>query len=123
MPHHRRIAHVGPTYPTHAQGNLPRRRIHPQDGFSRLRPLLHPVDIVARWIPTSFGEEITIGEVTIRSGDYALGDRDGVVILPRAMATEVVTRALAVAETENVMRKAILDGMDPQVAYLKYGKF
>jgi len=82
-----------------------------------------PSDIVARWMPTAFGEPITIADVAISSGDYVLGDRDGVVIVPRAAAAEAVTRAEAVAQTENVMRKAILDGMDPQAAYLKYGKF
>jgi 4-hydroxy-4-methyl-2-oxoglutarate aldolase len=92
-------------------------------GFPVFTRFFTPSDIVARWMPTGFGEEITIGEVTIRSGDYVLGDRDGIVIVPRGMASEVITRALAVAETENLMRKAILDGMDPQAAYLKYGKF
>jgi 4-hydroxy-4-methyl-2-oxoglutarate aldolase len=92
-------------------------------GFPVFARFFTPSDIVARWLPTAFGEPITIGAVTIDSGDYVLGDRDGVVIVPRAMAQEVVTRAEAVAETESLMRKAILDGMDPQAAYLKYGKF
>ena len=92
-------------------------------GFPVFTRFFTPSDIVARWMPTAFGEPITIGEVTINSGDYVLGDRDGVVIVPRALAAEAVTRAEAVAETENAMRKAILGGMDPQTAYLKYGKF
>jgi 4-hydroxy-4-methyl-2-oxoglutarate aldolase len=92
-------------------------------GFPVFARFFTPSDIVARWVPTAFGEPIAIGAVTINSGDYVLGDRDGVVIVPRALAEETVTRAEAVAETENVMRKAILDGMDPQAAYLKYGKF
>ena len=92
-------------------------------GFPVFTRFFTPADIVARWIPTAFGEPITIGNATIRSGDYVLGDRDGVVIVPRDAAEEAVTRAEAVMQTENVMRKAILDGMDPQAAYLKYGKF
>jgi regulator of RNase E activity RraA len=92
-------------------------------GFPVFARFFTPSDIVARWMPTAFGEPITIADVTINSGDYVLGDRDGVVIVPRAAATEAVTRAEAVAHTENIMRKAILDGMDPQAAYLKYGKF
>jgi 4-hydroxy-4-methyl-2-oxoglutarate aldolase len=92
-------------------------------GFPVFARFFTPSDIVARWMPTAFGEPIVIGEVTIASGDYVLGDRDGVVIVPRALAETAVTRAEAVAETENVMRKAILGGMDPQAAYLKYGKF
>lgn len=82
-----------------------------------------PADIVARWIPDRFGEPITIGAVTISSGDYILGDRDGVVVLPGNIAADAVTQTEQVVSTENKVRSAILDGMDPQEAYLKYGKF
>lgn len=82
-----------------------------------------PADIVARWVPDRFGEPVTIGSVTISSGDYILGDRDGVVILPGSIAEEVVTKTEAVVTTENKVRTAILNGMDPQQAYLKFGKF
>ncbi|MBV9522918.1 MAG: RraA family protein [Alphaproteobacteria bacterium] len=92
-------------------------------GFPVFGRFATPADIVARWIPTAFGAQITIGGVTIRTGDYVLGDRDGVVILPQEVAEAAVTRAEAVVQTENLLRKAILDGVDPQAAYLKYGKF
>jgi hypothetical protein len=39
------------------------------------------------------------------------------------MADEVVTRTEEVMQTENQVRTAILAGMDPQAAYLKFGKF
>ncbi len=82
-----------------------------------------PADIVGRWVPDRFGEPITIGTVTIRSGDYLLGDRDGVVVLPADSAGEAIARTEEVVATENKVRTAILGGMDPQQAYLKYGKF
>ncbi len=82
-----------------------------------------PADIVARWIPDRFGEPITIGAVTISSGDYILGDRDGVVVLPGKIAENVIAQTEEVVSTENKVRSAILNGMDPQEAYLKYGKF
>ena len=82
-----------------------------------------PADIVARWVPDRFGEPITIGTVTISSGDYILGDRDGVVVLPANIAGEVIAQTEKVVTTENKVRSAILSGMDPQQAYLKYGKF
>ena len=82
-----------------------------------------PADIVGRWVPDRFGEPVTIGAVTISSGDYILGDRDGVVVLPAAVAADAITRTEEVVKTENKVRTAILDGMDPQQAYLKYGKF
>jgi regulator of RNase E activity RraA len=82
-----------------------------------------PKDIVGRWVPDRFGKPITIGEVTLSSGDYLLGDRDGVVVIPAAMVEEAVSKTEEVLQTENKVRTAILAGMDPQEAYLKFGKF
>jgi 4-hydroxy-4-methyl-2-oxoglutarate aldolase len=82
-----------------------------------------PRDIVGYWLPEEFDRPIRIGEVTIRTGDLALGDRDGMVILPQEGAHEMVAAAEAAIGTENLIRKAILEGVDPQEAYLKYGKF
>jgi 4-hydroxy-4-methyl-2-oxoglutarate aldolase len=45
------------------------------------------------------------------------------VILPRHRAEETVAAAEAAIGTENLVRKAILEGIDPQEAYLRYGKF
>src|SRR5438876_985178 len=87
-------------------------------GFPVFARFFTPSDIVARWVPTAFGEPITIADVRISSGDYVLGDRDGVVIVLGDAAAEAVTRAEAVAQTENTMRKAIREGMDPQAESL-----
>ena len=90
-------------------------------------PVFHtfftPSDIVARWIPDRYAEPVTIGTVTIRTGDYILGDRDGVVVIPKEVAEEAITKTEEVALTENKVRDAIRGGMDPVEAYLKYGKF
>lgn len=82
-----------------------------------------PSDIVARWVPDSFGAPVTIGTVTICTGDYVIADRDGVVVIPAAMIEAVLARAEEVMGTEGEVRRNILAGMDPQEAYLRYGKF
>jgi len=83
-----------------------------------------PVDVVGRWKAGSFGEPIRIGSVTLRSGDYVFADRDGVVCIPREALAEVTEAVETVLKTENKVRTAIVkEGMDPQEAYLKYGKF
>jgi regulator of RNase E activity RraA len=94
-----------------------------EQGFAVFCSFLTPADIVERWIPDRYGEPITIGNVTIATGDYLLGDRDGVVIVPRAMIEEVVTRTEEVVATESDMRRALIGGMDPVEAYNQYGKF
>jgi regulator of RNase E activity RraA len=94
-----------------------------EQGFPVFCAFLTPADIVARWVPDRFGEPVTIGAVTVATGDYVLGDRDGVVVIPAAIAGEVVARTEEVVATESDMRRALIDGMDPVAAYNKYGKF
>lgn len=84
---------------------------------------LTPSDIVARWIPDAYGAPVDIGGVTISTGDFLLADRDGVVIVPRSIAEDVVTRTEEVVSTESDMRRALVGGMDPVDAYNTYGKF
>jgi len=94
-----------------------------QQGFPVWCSFLTPSDIVERWIPDAYGAPIDIGGVTIATGDYVLADRDGVVIVPRSIAEDVVTRTEQVVATESDMRRALIGGMDPVAAYHKYGKF
>lgn len=82
-----------------------------------------PRDIVGYWLPVATDVEIEIGDVVIAPGDYMLGDRDGLIRVPARLAEEVVTAAEKAITTESLVRTAILSGMDPQQAYLKYGKF
>jgi regulator of RNase E activity RraA len=82
-----------------------------------------PRDIVGHWLPAATEVDIRIGDVVVANGDYVLGDRDGAVRIPRAMAEDIITRAEIAIGTENKVRTAILGGMDPQRAYLAHGKF
>ena len=92
-------------------------------GFPVFCRYLTPSDIVARWQVLTMGEPITIGDVSIQTGDYILGDRDGVVVIPASSASDVAKRVDEVMNTENELRNMILDGMDPQEAYIKYQRF
>jgi regulator of RNase E activity RraA len=57
------------------------------------------------------------------TGDFILGDRDGLVVIPKALVAQVIEKTEQVALTENAVREAIRSGVDPVDAYLKYGKF
>jgi regulator of RNase E activity RraA len=92
-------------------------------GFPVFCKYFTPVDVVGKWAATALGEPIQVGEVTLLTGDYVLADRDGIVILPAAIAAEVVEETEEVLRKENLVRKAILQGIDPVQAYLQYGKF
>ncbi len=82
-----------------------------------------PSDVVGRWKLETMGEPVVIGGIEISTGDYVVADRDGVVVVPGAIAEEVAAKVGEVIGTENELRKMILGGMDPQEAYLKYHRF
>jgi len=82
-----------------------------------------PRDIVGYWLPRAVQVDIRIGDVLVAPGDYLVGDRDGLIRVPQALAGEVVDKAQAAISTENKVRTAILAGVDPQQAYLQFGKF
>ncbi len=82
-----------------------------------------PSDIVGRWLADDLGGRVTVGGVGIETGDYLLADRDGIVILPGARAAEIIAAAEEAVQVENKVRTAILQGVDPEQAYLRYGKF
>jgi 4-hydroxy-4-methyl-2-oxoglutarate aldolase len=82
-----------------------------------------PGDIVGKWTVEALGESIKIGSLTIQNGDYIMGDRDGLVLIPKERVQECVERVEEVMSTENLVRKAILAGVNPKEAYLKYGRF
>jgi 3-hexulose-6-phosphate synthase/6-phospho-3-hexuloisomerase len=63
--------------------------------------------------PKGFGEigvPVTVGNRRVENGDWLLGDDDGVVVLPRSMATEYANRSMDVLEKENRIREEIKEG-------------
>ena len=94
-----------------------------KSGFSVYCRYFTPTDIVGRWLPERMGEAIRIGDVVVSAGDYLLADDDGIVILPCDNVEELVTATERVIRSEDNVRGAIREGMEPQAAYLKYRKF
>lgn len=78
---------------------------------------------MGKWAVTKLGKPIRIGQVNIASGDYVLADRDGIVVIPAGLAADVVAETEEVLRKENLVRKAILQGVESGEAYLQYGKF
>lgn len=92
-------------------------------GFPVFCKYFTPVDVVGKWAPTALGAPIQVGEVTMHTGDYVLADCDGIVVIPGTIASKVVQETEEILRKENLVRKAILQGIDPVQAYLQYGKF
>jgi 4-hydroxy-4-methyl-2-oxoglutarate aldolase len=61
--------------------------------------------------PCEVGTSITLGGVTVASGDLVVGDRDGVVVVPQARIDEVAAALQAVHAKEQEMGAAIEAGL------------
>ena len=66
---------------------------------------------------------VTVGQVRIEPGDWVVGDDDGVVVVPNAIAESVLAEAEEKAATESKIRDAVRDGMPPLEAYERFGTF
>lgn len=65
--------------------------------------------------------DIEIGQVTIKNGDIIFGDVDGVLVIPKGIACEVIRKALEKASGEKKVRKAIENGMSATKAFETFG--
>jgi 4-hydroxy-4-methyl-2-oxoglutarate aldolase len=88
--------------------------------FARYRT---PADIRGRWRYVEVGIPIRIGEVLIQPGDFVVGDPNGVVVVPKDLALEVLLEAEKVLEVEDKIREELRAGEDPLKLYAKYGRF
>lgn len=88
--------------------------------FTRYRT---PADAPPRWRLSEWNVPVTVGDVEVRPGDVIVGDVDGIVCVPGDVAEEVLESAEATVDTENHVRSAIVDGVDPLDAYEEYGEF
>ena len=88
--------------------------------FARYRT---PQDAVSRWEVLDWGHAIEIEGVRVATGDYIVGDADGVAVIPRDLIETVLTEAEALVGTENLIRDAVRGGMKPLDAYEQFGKF
>lgn len=82
-----------------------------------------PQDSVPRWRVADWGQPITVGGVRVALGDVIVGDLDGVVVVPRRVAHEVLQRCERLVGTESKVRTAVRRGMRPLDAYEKFGAF
>lgn len=64
---------------------------------------------------------IEINGVRVEPGDIVFGDRDGVLVIPRKVEKEVIRQAAEKAMGENLVARAIQDGMSVCEAFEKYG--
>lgn len=88
---------------------------------------LTPVEAVKRW--SYYDWQLTIGLrgalnsiVPVSPGDFIMGDLDGVVIVPRELAVEVLAKTEDLVAHEDQVRDEFISGGDPVEIYQRHGR-
>lgn len=93
------------------------------EGFPVFARHVTPEDCTWRWSVSATQVPIVIGSVTVNPGDWVVGDDDGVVVVPSAVAEDVLAEAEQKASTEDRIRASVRAGMSPLEAYERFGTF
>ncbi len=64
---------------------------------------------------------IELEGIKVTPGDIIYGDRDGVLVVPQEVAEEAFSGAIEKARGEQVVKKALQEGMSTVEAFRKYG--
>lgn len=88
---------------------------------------LTPIEAVKRW--SYYDWQLTVGLrgamssiVQVSPGDFIVGDLDGVVVVPRELAVEVLVKAEELIAHEDIVRKEFESGEDPVAVYKRHGR-
>ncbi|HJZ59806.1 MAG TPA: RraA family protein, partial [Gemmataceae bacterium] len=90
-------------------------------GFPVFHDGFHPADSLGRLDVTAHDVPISCGGVLVNPGDLVLADHDGVVVVPLGVAEEALRLAEVKVSGENLVRKALAEGMSTAEAFAKYG--
>src|SRR5205807_6086644 len=89
---------------------------------------LTPVNASRRWRIVSVDEPVHLaglagGSVTVRPGDYLLGDADGVIVVPVEIARAAIEAAEQLAHIEGTITQAIRAGGTREQLFAQHPRF
>ncbi len=92
-----------------------------ESGFPVFGIGCHPADSKGRADIVEIGQPIKIDDVAAKTGDYLLGDEDGVVVIPEEIAVDAIRMAQEKVSGENVARADLANGVPMGEVFRKYG--
>jgi 4-hydroxy-4-methyl-2-oxoglutarate aldolase len=85
-----------------------------------------PIQSIGRWKVTGWNVAVslpgaTASNVAVHPGDFILADADGAIVIPAAVAEEVLERAEAMGRHEQQVRAALAEGLPLVDALERFG--
>ena len=80
-----------------------------------------PLDSAGRQEVVEHGSPVQCGNANVHAGDWVVGDIMGVVVIPRHLVEQVVTRALAKDARESTVRDELLRGEEIGDVFARHG--
>lgn len=90
-------------------------------GFQVFYRDLSPLNGIGRWEMVSSEEPVTIGTVTINPDDIVFGEFDGILVIPREQADDVLVAAEEIVAAETRVRAEMREGSTPLQSLERHG--
>jgi regulator of RNase E activity RraA len=96
--------------------------------FPTFAKFISAARVEGRWAHLAFDVPITMSgqtsrEVTVNPNDFILADFDGVVVIPRELAADVITAAEEVERIEERIREELTAGVDREEVYRRNPRY
>jgi len=82
-----------------------------------------PGDALGRFNIVDYECTVECAGVVVHPGDFIFGDRDGIVVVPKHLTTEVLVAAEGILNVENEIRERIKAGESVAMLYTQYDQF
>jgi len=92
-------------------------------GFPVYCRFTNPASSIGRWSIRAYQVPIRIGHTDIVPGDFIIADIDGVVVVPKEIAWDILVEAEATVSKETDMRAELKEGKSITEVFDKYGVF
>lgn len=87
-------------------------------------PLFHagysPRSSMDDFVPVAYNETVVVGELHVAANDLVLGDEDGVIVVPSALAGAVATLVAEFERIEAELAAAMASGEPPKTVYERF---
>lgn len=82
---------------------------------------VNPRNGIGRWEMVSSGKPVSIGDVTINTGDLIIAEFDGILVVPEPHIIDVLVKAEEICGIEELVRADMRDGLSPVEGLARHG--